>query len=91
MREAANFIARQASSQEAGALPALAGTVHKLYRAWRNRRSLMRVTELDEHLLADIGISREDVKWALDLPIGYDPAAALQERALRNRSRGWRQ
>ena len=91
MRDAASFIAQQASSGQAGLLSAAAAAVFGYVRAWRNRRSLLRVSELDEHLLSDIGISREDVRWALDLPLGYDPAAALQERALRNRSRGWRQ
>jgi hypothetical protein len=37
-----------------------------------------------------VGVTREDVRWALDLPFAYDPGVELQRRALRNRARGWR-
>lgn len=90
MREAASFIARQAGSGPAGALPALASHVRALVRRWKHRRRLSRIAELDDHLLCDIGLTREDVRWVLDLPFSHDPGLELQRRALRNRAKGWR-
>jgi hypothetical protein len=40
-------------------------------------------------MLADIGLSRRDVRAALDLPFSSDPTFELQLRATRNRRRGW--
>ena len=90
MREAASFIASQRRPARTGALPALVHHVQDLFRRWSRRRQLMRINELDDHLLFDIGLDRGDVRWALDLPFSFDPGLELQRRALRNRSRGWR-
>ena len=91
MRDAASFIASQTRSAPAGALQALVGRLHELLRRWNDRRKLLKVSELDDHLLFDIGVSREDVRWALDLPFSHDPGRELQRRALRNNVRGWRE
>ena len=90
MREAASFIASQTRFVPAGALPALVNFAGKLIRSLIVRRKLKQITELDDHLLCDIGVTREDVRWALDLPFSHDPGLELQRRALRNRAQGWR-
>jgi uncharacterized protein YjiS (DUF1127 family) len=90
MREAASFIASQTGWAPAGALSALLRDVSTAFRSWNARRHLKTLSEFDDHMLADIGITREDVRWALDLPFAYDPGIELQRRALRNRARGWR-
>jgi uncharacterized protein YjiS (DUF1127 family) len=90
MREAASFIASQAPVASAGALPALGRALRDTIRAISNRGKVRRLSDLDDHLLADLGLCAEDVRWALDLPFSYDPARALQQRALRRRSQGWR-
>lgn len=50
-----------------------------------NRRRLKGLEELDDYLLADIGLTREDIRSALKLPGDVDPsfrlAALLQDRA----------
>ena len=74
MREAASFIARQSGSVEAGALKQLAGFAHRSFRSWRNRHKIAALTDFDDHLLADLGLQREDVRQALDLPFAHDPA-----------------
>ena len=89
MREAASFIASQGSPAPAGVLTALLRDVSGAVRNWKKRRQLKTLSEFDDHLLADIGVTREDVRWALDLPFSYDPGVELQRRALRNRARGW--
>jgi uncharacterized protein YjiS (DUF1127 family) len=86
MREAASFIAGQGSRAPAGVLPTLVRDVAGAFRAWTKRRHLKTLSDFDDHMLADIGVTREDVRWALDLPFAYDPGIELQRRALRNRA-----
>ena len=90
MREAASFIAAQSGSASAGLLAAALRSGQAAFRAWAARRKLTNLLDLDDHLLADVGVKREDVKWALDLPFSHDPGLELQRRAMRNRARGWR-
>lgn len=90
MREAASFIASQSRSAPAAILPALLDWADAAWRALANRRQLTSLTEFDDHMLADIGLTRDDIRVALDLPFAHDPSVELQHRALRNRSRGWR-
>ena len=91
MREAASFISRQSGPVSAGILHAVVDVARAAVRAYQRRRQLMRLSEVDDHLLADIGVTREDVRWALDLPFSHDPGLELQRRAMRNRARGWRE
>jgi len=90
MREAASFIASQTGLAPAGLLSALLRDVHTAFRSWNARRRLKTLIEYDDHMLADIGITRADVRWALGLPFCYDPGIELQRRAFRNRAHGWR-
>lgn len=90
MREAASFIARQTSSASVGALSVLLASARSAFRAWRSRQKMASLLDLDDHMLGDVGVTRDDVKWALDLPFSHDPGLELQRRALRNRAQGWR-
>ncbi len=90
MREAASFIASQKASDPAGLLAAATRMAETALRSWAKRRNLVKLSDLDDHQLADIGITREDLRWALNLPFSHDPGLALQDRALRNRGPGWR-
>jgi uncharacterized protein YjiS (DUF1127 family) len=90
MREAASFIASQSGGAASGILPALIAAIRSASQAWRARRKLSRLLDMDDHMLNDVGVCREDVRWALDLPFSYDPGLELQRRALRNRAQGWR-
>ena len=53
----------------------------KFRNAIRHRRAIARLAEQEERLLADIGISRCDVRDALRQPIWRDPSAFLRRRA----------
>ena len=80
MREAAAFIAHQ--SEPIG----LGGVLHALLtpvRWWRRRRKLLRLLDLDDYLLTDIGVTREDVRYAFDLPLSVDASLELEDRAFR--------
>ncbi|MFD1327314.1 DUF1127 domain-containing protein [Mycoplana ramosa] len=37
----------------------------RIVRTWRNRSALNRLNDLDDHMLLDIGLRREDVRNAL--------------------------
>lgn len=89
MREAASFIASQSVSTEAGILHQVGRAVREALQAWRNRRQVAALAEFDDHMLADIGLTRRDVREALELPFSYDPGRELQRRSERNQRRGW--
>jgi uncharacterized protein YjiS (DUF1127 family) len=48
-----------------------------MVRTWSNRRSVRDLRELDDAQLADIGLRRNDVHAALDLPFSVDPSHYL--------------
>jgi uncharacterized protein YjiS (DUF1127 family) len=59
----------------------------QLIRNWQARRAVARMDRLDDHMLRDIGITREDLRWAAGLPLTVNAALAMDERA-RQRRRG---
>ena len=89
MREAASFIASQSGSSEAGLLGEIATTVYRFVRSWQNRRALTSLIHFDEHMLADIGLTRADIRETLELPFSYDLSRELHYRATRNNHHGW--
>jgi uncharacterized protein YjiS (DUF1127 family) len=88
MREAASFIASQSGSSEAGILNTIGHAVREALQTWQKRRQVAALADFDDHMLADIGLTRRDVREALDLPFSFDPGRELQSRASR-RQRGW--
>ncbi|WP_342643029.1 DUF1127 domain-containing protein [Rhodoligotrophos ferricapiens] len=44
---------------------------------WVARRKLRALMELEDTTLRDIGLTRGDVIWASNLPVGEDPVQAL--------------
>ncbi|HKS84406.1 MAG TPA: DUF1127 domain-containing protein [Pseudolabrys sp.] len=57
----------------------------ELARARRHRREANLLAGLDRRMLADIGITRADVRDAFSEPFWDDPTALLRERALERR------
>lgn len=63
------------------------------FRAYRERRSSLKddreaflhVVYLDDRVLFDMGVTREEVEWAASLPLEVNAARALKERAERRR------
>lgn len=66
-------------AQIAGSLPG-AGLLENLVRNWLARKAVRRLEALDDHLLRDIGATRDDVLWAARLPLSENAALALDER-----------
>ena len=63
----------------------VASWLKRLSRARQNRRQATVLAGLDRHMLADIGITRADVRDAFSEPFWDDPTALLRERALERR------
>ena len=57
----------------------------EVLRARRHRREANVLAGLDRRMLADIGITRTDVRDAFSEPFWDDPTALLRERALERR------
>ena len=45
------------------------------------RRMVQAIAELDDHLLADIGLTRDDVRWAQDHRFSLNAAHELERRS----------
>ena len=61
-------------------------TFHRLIHAARIRRQIVALSELDDHLLEDIGLQRTDIRTALAQPLHRDPSRILRELCCRGRS-----
>jgi hypothetical protein len=62
-------------------------SVSRFCRRWQARRTIPKLDEFDDHLLADIGVTRCDLRWAAGLPLCVNAAIALEERAWQKRRR----
>jgi len=71
---------------------ALARSLADRRRNAAHRRTVRRLLDLDDRILHDIGVAREDARHAALLPLHVDPLAELcrSSRARRNRTRGGR-
>ncbi len=61
--------------------------IKSAWRAIRNRIATGPLSELDDHMLDDIGLSRRDVVVALDRSGALDDPSLLLARAARTRAR----
>ena len=75
----------QTPSQVAWLVNAIAGYVANRMRSvvqtLKNRRDAVVLAGMDEHMLADIGLTRGDVRDAFSEPVWRDPTAILVSRA----------
>jgi uncharacterized protein YjiS (DUF1127 family) len=69
----------------ASALSTMTSGAKRIARARRHRRNAAALAHFDGRMLADIGISRSDLKDAFSGPFWEDPTALLRERALERR------
>jgi uncharacterized protein YjiS (DUF1127 family) len=57
----------------------------RLIRNWKARRRVAQFEAYDDFLLADIGVTRDEIRWASGLPLSVNAALALEDRAFRRR------
>lgn len=57
------------------------------YMRFQNRRRLEAMLELDDSILSDIGVTRDDVRWASRLPLSYRAGEELSRARGRRMSR----
>ena len=79
----------QTPSLAAWLVNAVAGSIGNRVRAvlqmLKNRRDATVLAGMDEHMLADIGLTRGDVRDAFSEPVWRDPTAILVSRAYERR------
>jgi hypothetical protein len=56
-------------------------SIVSLFRNWRARSKMAKLATCDEQILKDLGVRRDEVRWALRLPLSQNPRLALEERA----------
>ena len=71
-------------------LASIGSLLRRTMRHWNDRRALTALSELDDYLLADIGLTRSDLDWALHQPSSALPSEELtrlvhERRERRNR------
>jgi uncharacterized protein YjiS (DUF1127 family) len=59
--------------------------LRRLATAFRHRHDAAVLMGFDDRMLADIGLSRRDVREAFDQPVWRDPTALLVDRVYRRR------
>jgi uncharacterized protein YjiS (DUF1127 family) len=57
----------------------------RLAASWRRRQDALMLARADDHVLADLGLSRSDVVDAFSGPPWEDPTIMLRSRALERR------
>ena len=70
-----------AIARPAAASVSLAGRLQRIARNWRARRNVRNMLELDDRMLADIGVRRDEVAWASQLPLAVNAAIELEAAA----------
>ena len=68
-----NFMLSEAQSRNE-----LVSAIQRFFANWQARRALMRMRDLDDRMLKDIGVSRIDLETAISLPWSENAALYLE-------------
>jgi uncharacterized protein YjiS (DUF1127 family) len=83
MKAAAHPVSPESGSGRAG----ITAFISRAVSHWSDRRMVHAIAQLDDHLLADIGLTRSDLDWALHQPSSGRPSAELARVAAERRAR----
>lgn len=72
-----DFVATPVSATLLGRSRSAIAWVLRVRKAMRNRRAFYRLGEMDDTMLADIGLTRADLHIAGALPFDHDPTIGL--------------
>ena len=82
MKSPTSVTAGERLAQQAGALFSFLWLHAKqFYTAIKHRRGIATLADLDDRLLADIGLTRNDLRHAMAEPYWRDPSETLRRRA----------
>ena len=84
MKAAAHPVLHEPGSGRAGII----SFISRVMRHWNDRRTVHAISQLDDHLLADIGLTRADLDWALHQSSSGLPSEELTRRAAERRALG---
>jgi uncharacterized protein YjiS (DUF1127 family) len=62
--------------------------ITRLWRNWQARKRIENLRTYDDYMLRDIGLTREEVQWAAELPLTVNSTLALEERAFKRQHDG---
>ena len=62
--------------------------LRRITRNWKAKRRIAALSDFDDYMLRDIGVTRDEIQWAAGLPLTVNAALALEERAFRRRHVG---
>lgn len=62
-------------------------SLSNLFRNWRARSKVRAMHDLDDRMLADIGVRRDEIIWASYLPLTANAALELENAAFRRRKK----
>ena len=80
-----DYILHQAHNRDSAfAFPKL----RRMLRSWQAKRKLRSLQMLDDYMLTDIGLSRDDLRFGLRLPYDIDPIAELMRLREQRMRRG---
>jgi uncharacterized protein YjiS (DUF1127 family) len=51
--------------------------LHRIVENWRKRRQLRQLEQLDDHVLMDIGLTRDELIRVQRIPLAVDPVTEL--------------
>lgn len=71
----------------AGLLRSALSRITAAYRLRADRRDILRLADLDDRILDDIGVTRAEVHAVCELPLGTNAALALRRMASERRAR----
>jgi uncharacterized protein YjiS (DUF1127 family) len=83
MKAAAHSVLHASGPGRAG----ITSLITRVVRHWNDRRTVHAMSQLDDHLLADIGLTRADLDWALHQPSSGLPSEELTRLAAERRVR----
>jgi len=72
-----DYVLHEARSREA--TYAFSG-IRRVVANWYKRRMLRQLRDLDDYLLADIGLTRDELSAAMRLPLTVDPVWELSRK-----------
>ena len=72
---------RDYALNRAMAAESIGASLLTLFQNWRAWSEMAKFANYDDQILGDLGIIRDEVRWALRLPLSQNPRLALEECA----------